>query len=94
MAKAEAFHDPEAKRMMRQIAATYEEVARRLEREAGLAERLNGGCRNGGGKGQTDTVPLLRTITSRTGLIAIALGGGWITRHRLPRLSPALCLLP
>jgi hypothetical protein len=37
LAKAEAFHDPEAKRMMRQIAATYEEVARRLEREAGDA---------------------------------------------------------
>ena len=37
LAKAETFHDPEAKRMMRQIAATYEEVARRLEREAGDA---------------------------------------------------------
>ena len=37
LAKAETFRDPEAKRMMRQIAATYEEVARRLEREASAA---------------------------------------------------------
>jgi hypothetical protein len=39
LAKAETFHDPEAKRMMRQIAATYQEVARRLEREAGDGPR-------------------------------------------------------
>jgi hypothetical protein len=33
-AKAETVHDPEAHRMMLQIAVTYVEVARRLEREA------------------------------------------------------------
>jgi hypothetical protein len=33
-AKAETFRDPEAQRMMLQIAVTYVEVARRLEREA------------------------------------------------------------
>ena len=32
--KAESFRDPETKRLMRQAAETYEEVARRLEREA------------------------------------------------------------
>ena len=34
-AKAETFRDPEAQRMMLEIAVTYVEVARRLEREAG-----------------------------------------------------------
>jgi hypothetical protein len=37
--KAETFHDPECKRLMCQIATTYEEVARRLEREAGAADK-------------------------------------------------------
>jgi hypothetical protein len=32
--KAESFRDPETKRLMRLAAETYEEVARRLEREA------------------------------------------------------------
>jgi hypothetical protein len=32
--RAESFRDPETKRLMRQVAATYEEVAGRLEREA------------------------------------------------------------
>jgi hypothetical protein len=36
-AKAKTYHDPEAQRMMLQIAVTYVEVARRLEREAGDA---------------------------------------------------------
>jgi len=33
-AKAETFHDPEAQRMMLQIAVTYAEVAWRIETEA------------------------------------------------------------
>jgi O-methyltransferase involved in polyketide biosynthesis len=37
--RAETFHDPEAKRLMHQIAATYEELAQRLEREAGVADK-------------------------------------------------------
>jgi hypothetical protein len=39
LVKAETFRDPETKRLMRQIAATYEEVARRLEREARAADK-------------------------------------------------------
>ncbi len=38
LTRAETFRDPETKRLMRQIAETYEEVARRLEREAGAAD--------------------------------------------------------
>jgi hypothetical protein len=37
-AKAETFRDPENKRLMRQVAATYEQVARRHEREAGAGD--------------------------------------------------------
>jgi hypothetical protein len=36
--RAETFRDPDTKRLMRQVAATYEEVARRLEREANAAD--------------------------------------------------------
>jgi hypothetical protein len=39
LVKAETFRDPETKRLMRQIAATYEEVAGRLERDAGAADK-------------------------------------------------------
>jgi hypothetical protein len=39
LTKAETFRDPEAKRLMRQIAANYEEVARRIEREADGADK-------------------------------------------------------
>jgi hypothetical protein len=38
LTRAETFHDPDCKRLMRQIAATYEELAERLEREAGAAD--------------------------------------------------------
>jgi hypothetical protein len=38
LVKAETFRDPENKLLMRQIAATYEDVAQRLEREAGAAD--------------------------------------------------------
>jgi hypothetical protein len=34
LVKAEIFRDPENKRLMRQVAAPYEEVARHLENEA------------------------------------------------------------
>ncbi len=37
--KAESFRDPDTKRLMRQVAATYEEVARRLEKEATDADK-------------------------------------------------------
>jgi hypothetical protein len=38
LTRAETFRDPETKRLIRQGAETYEEVARRLEREAGAAD--------------------------------------------------------
>jgi hypothetical protein len=34
LVRVETFHDPDCKRLMRQIAATYEELAERLEKEA------------------------------------------------------------
>ena len=37
--RAETFRDPDTKRLMRQVAATYEEVARRLEREANRTDK-------------------------------------------------------
>jgi hypothetical protein len=33
LVRAETFHDPDCKRLMRQIAATYEELAERLKKE-------------------------------------------------------------
>jgi hypothetical protein len=44
LAKAETFNDPDCKRLMRQIATTYEDVARRLEREAGAADKAPKVC--------------------------------------------------
>jgi bacterioferritin (cytochrome b1) len=39
LTRAETFHDPDCRRLMRQIASTYEELAERLEREAGAADK-------------------------------------------------------
>jgi hypothetical protein len=39
LARAETFPDPQAKRLMRQIAAINEDLAQRLEREAGRLSR-------------------------------------------------------
>lgn len=35
LARAESFQDPEARRIMRELAVSYEKLARRLEMEAG-----------------------------------------------------------
>jgi hypothetical protein len=39
LARAETFQDTYAKEKMREIAATYEELARQLERESGAADK-------------------------------------------------------
>jgi hypothetical protein len=39
LARAETFRDTYAKEKMREIAATHEELARRLERESGAADK-------------------------------------------------------
>lgn len=39
LTRAETFQDTYAKEKMREIAATYEELARRLERESGAADK-------------------------------------------------------
>jgi predicted secreted Zn-dependent protease len=38
-AEAETSNDPECKRLLRRIAQRFEEVAQRLEREAGAADK-------------------------------------------------------